>query len=142
MSGDGAHEGVLHGGESRGFPTDARIFLSLAIFFAVTAGLYGWLAEEWAGFVLLATASVFAGALFLYFMARARRETIDTEPDAPHDAAHVPYLPESSIWPLGVGWGLGLTLAGLALGLVVMLVGVALLLRSCIGWAAQSKIRS
>ena len=133
---------VLHGETDGRFPTDARIFLFMAAFFAITAGIYAALAEEWAGAVLLATGSVFAGGLFAYFMARARRHTIDTAPDAPHDEAHTPYLPESSIWPLGVGWGLGLALAGLALGMVVMLIGVVLLVRSCIGWAAQSKVRS
>lgn len=142
MSNHAEKGGVFHADTEPNFPTDARIFLFMAAFFAVTAGIYAALAEEWAGAVLLATASAFAGLLFVYFIARARRHTIDTMPTAPHDSAHAPYLPESSIWPLGVGWGLGLTLAGLALGLVVLLIGLVLLIRSCIGWAAQSKVRS
>ena len=142
MSEEATHDGVLHGGASMSLPTHARIFLFMAVFFAVIAGIYGWLAEEWAGFVLLVTSGVFSIALFGYFMARARHHAMDTDAEAPHDPAHETYLPESSIWPLGVGVGLGLTLAGLALGFVVLLIGLVLLLRSCVGWAAQSKVRS
>ncbi len=124
------------------FPVDARIYLVMTVFYAVTAAVYGVLAEEWGGFVLLLLASAFAGFLFVYSMARATGHTFDMDPDAPQDEAHQPYFPESSIWPLGVAGGLTLTLAGLVLGLVVMLIGVVLLVRSCIGWAVQSKVRS
>lgn len=126
--------------EARRIPVDARIFLFTAVFFAVVGSIYAAASQEWAGVTLLGLCAVFSLIVFSYLMLREHHHTIDTEPDAPHDRRHEPYFPKASLWPFGVGAGLVTTLAGLALGLWVFFPGLALLLRSVVGWARQSKL--
>ena len=51
------------------------------------------------------------------------------------------YLPITSVWPLGIGIGGALCLAGVAVGWPLLLPGIALLAHSVIGFAAQSRRR-
>ena len=61
-------------------------------------------------------------------------------PTAPPEHAGL-YLPHESVWPIGIGFGTALTLAGIAIGWWVLLPGVALLAHSLIGFATQSRDR-
>ena len=120
-------------------PVGARIFASTGAFFVVTAIVYGLLADESSGVVLLLAAGAFSAVVAGFLAARGAGRTTDTRPDLPDDRRHEPFFPDRSLWPLGVGLGLGTALAGLALGLPVLIVGVVLLVRSVVGWAYQSK---
>jgi cytochrome c oxidase subunit IV len=146
----------------RGWPTESKIFLTLAIFALVIDIIYvivslagGSPGEpaidriEWAGAVALLAAAAFSGFMAFYLGRSLRRVQIDVEEveelvesgELADDAPDALYLPETSIWPLGIGVGAGLTFAGLAFGWWVMLPGIALLLHSAIGFARQSRDR-
>jgi hypothetical protein len=147
---------------ARGWPTESKIFLTLAIFALVIDIIYvivslagGRPGEpaidriEWAGAVALLAAAAFSGFMAFYLARSLRRVQVDVEEveelvesgEMADDAPDALYLPETSIWPLGIGVGAGLTFAGLAFGWWVMLPGIALLLHSAIGFARQSRDR-
>jgi hypothetical protein len=128
--------------KARKIPVDARVFGLTGLFLGAVGVLYAVLASEDTGVVMLLVTSLFCLVVFGYLLARDKGRTADLADDAPHDVRHEPYFPQSSIWPLTVGGGTVLSLAGLALGLWVLLPGVALLIRGGVGWAAQSKARS
>jgi hypothetical protein len=104
---------------------------------------------EWAGTVGLLAAAAFSGFLAVFLRRSLRRVQADTEyaeeavesGAIEEDSPQALYLPETSVWPLGIGIGAGLTFAGLGFGWWFMLPGVALLLHSAIGFARQSRDR-
>jgi Cytochrome c oxidase subunit IV len=118
-----------------------RVFLGVAAFVAVLGVLYWFVTYEDAGTTLLALASAlglfFGGYLFL----QDRRRTGDARPhDEPPAEEH--YLPESSIWPFGIGVGLFLAFNGLILGLAWTLPGAVLVATSVGGFVRQSRQRA
>jgi hypothetical protein len=103
---------------------------------------------EWAGVAGLAAAAGFS--LFFGTFLRSALRGIQADVESSERAAEagstdtdeVLYLPETSIWPIGIGVGATLTLAGVALGYWVMIPGVALFAHSVIGFARQSRDRT
>jgi hypothetical protein len=145
-----------------GWPTESKVFLTLAVFALVIDIIYvimslagGEPGEpaidriEWAGAVALLAAAAFSGFMAFYLGRSLRRVQVDVEEmeeavetgELEEDSPDALYLPETSIWPLGIGAGAALTFAGLAFGWWVMLPGIALLLHSAIGFARQSRDR-
>lgn len=129
----------------RGPPTETKVFGSVGAFYLLLAIIYAATAYEWAGVALLAFGAVFGFIAAGYFwwslrdvQFEAERDEWPTEPPA-HEGL---YLPHTSVWPIGIGLGAALTLAGLAVGWWVLLPGAALLVHSLIGFAAQSRDRS
>lgn len=131
----------------RGLPTETLLFGSLGLFYLVLAVIYAIAAYEWAGVALLGFGALFSFVAAAYFAFDLRDVQHDVElledelPDEPPTHAGL-YLPHASIWPIGVGIGSALTLAGLAIGWWVLLPGAALLVHSLIGFATQSRDRS
>lgn len=136
-----------------GLPTEARLFfgfgafsLLLGIIYLVTTSRSSD-GTEWAGVAALFFASGFA-LFFATFLAislrRVQQNVIELEANEERgatDPRRVLYLPDTSIWPIGIAVGTSLTLAGVALGFWVMIPGIALLLHSVIGFAHQSRDR-
>ncbi|MBI2704140.1 MAG: cytochrome c oxidase subunit 4 [Actinobacteria bacterium] len=136
-----------------GIPTESKVFYALGTF-AVVIDIIYVLASipggiEWSGTVSLAATAVFS-LFFGYFLQRSiRRVQADVEDvearvesgELAEDAPEALYLPETSIWPLGIGVGAGLTFAGLGFGWWFALPGVAILVHSAIGFAHQSRER-
>ena len=58
----------------------------------------------------------------------------------PGTANHL-YLPEQSLWPVGIGTGGVLVLAGFAVGSWVLVAGALLLLRSVVGFVVEGRRR-
>jgi uncharacterized membrane protein YfcA len=115
-----------------------RIFLGIAAFVAVMAAIYWFVAYEDAGTTLLALASglalMFGGYLFVQDR-KAGPAAVSPEPDE-----H--YLPQSSLWPLGIGVGVFLAFNGLILGLPWTVPGVVLVATSVGGFVLQSRRRA
>jgi len=115
-----------------------RIFLALAGFIALYAVIYWFVSYEDAGTTLLALASglalLFGGYLFVQDR-KAGPATASSEPEE-----H--YLPESSLWPLGIGVGVFLAFNGLILGLPWTVPGVVLVATSVGGFVRQSRHRA
>jgi hypothetical protein len=135
-----------------GVPTEAKVFFGIAAFllflgvvYAATTGYAGDI--EFAGTLALVGGSAFAGFFAAYLLRTVRRVQDDfealEEAHAAGDASvdDVLYLPSQSPWPLGLGVGLSLVLAGVPLGVWVLLPGIALFAYSLIGFAHQSRSR-
>lgn len=136
-----------------GVPTEARVFYTLGAF-AVVIDIVYVLASipggiEWSGTVSLAATAVFSLFFGFFLQRNIRRVQDDVEEveagvesgELAEDAPEALYLPETSIWPLGIGVGAGLTFAGLGFGWWFALPGVAILVHSAIGFAQQSRDR-
>jgi hypothetical protein len=130
-----------------GWPTETWLFGSLGAFYLLLAIVYAVAAYEWAGVALLAFGALFSFIAAVYFAVDLRDVQHDVTELEEAAAAAPPsheglYLPHTSVWPIGVGLGTALTLAGIAIGWWVLLPGAALLVHSLIGFAAQSRDRS
>jgi hypothetical protein len=131
----------------RGLPTETWLFGSLGAFYLLIAIVYAIAAYEWAGVALLGFGALFSFIAATYFAWDLRDVQSDTEAAEAAAAAGPPtheglYLPHESVWPIGIGLGTALTLAGIAIGWWVLLPGAALLVHSLIGFATQSRDRS
>jgi hypothetical protein len=137
----------------RGLPTESTLFFGLAgftaligVIYAVTTTVTGGF--EPAGTFALLGVSAFGAFFGTFLLVMVRRIQGDMELLEEAHAAGDPaadeilYLPTQSIWPLGLGVGLSLTLAGIPLGLWVMVPGIALFVHSLIGFAHQTRTRS
>jgi hypothetical protein len=130
-----------------GLPTESKLFASIGVFYLAIGVIYAFTAYEWAGVVLLLLGGAFALTIAIYLAWQVRGVQQQAEADEWGAAAGPPtheglYLPHTSIWPLGMGVGAALVLAGVAIGWFVWLPGAALLAHSVIGFAAQSRDRA
>lgn len=125
---------------STGRPVEPLLWGALALACAGGAALYGWLSAEWAGSILLALAGVLAAVMAGYLAFRVRLDRAEAAREEPEDDA--PYLPSSSVWPLELGAGMTLTLAGFAMGLWILLPGLVLVTHSLLGFLMQSRRRA
>jgi hypothetical protein len=136
-----------------GVPTEATVFFGIGAFllllgaiYAATTGYAGGI--EFAGTLALLGGAVFALFFATFLLVTVRRVQGDFEALEQAHAAGDPaaddvlYLPSESPWPLGLGVGLSLILAGVPLGVWVLLPGIALFGYSLIGFAHQSRYRS
>jgi hypothetical protein len=137
----------------RDLPTDVFLFGGIALFtggigvvYAAGTALTGEI--EPAGTLVLVGAMIFAG-MFALFLWRAgpgieedRQALEEAQEAGDPDAADVLYLPSTSIWPAGLAVGATLVLAGIPLGLWVMIPGLAISAHCIIGFAQQTRTRS
>jgi hypothetical protein len=139
---------------AQGIPTESKLFLGLGGFSLVLSIIYYVTTAasdegvEWAGVAALAGGAAFSIFFGLFLRSSLRGIQADVEEAeraaeaGSTDTDEVLYLPETSIWPIGIGVGATLTLAGVALGYWVMIPGVALFAHSVIGFARQSRDRT
>ena len=115
-----------------------RIFLGMAVFVAVMGAIYWFVSYEDAGTTLLALASGLAALFggYLFVQDRKRRDPGPSSSDSEE------YLPQSSVWPFGIGFGVFLAFNGLILGLPWTLPGVVLVATSVGGFVRQSRYRA
>lgn len=117
-----------------------RLFGGVAIFIVVITVVYWFVSYERAGTTMLAlsAALVLLCASYLYVQER-RHPAPATEPVEPEEQH---YLPESSIWPFGIGVGAMLALNGIIVGWGYGIPGVTLILASIVGFISQSRRRA
>jgi hypothetical protein len=128
--------------------TEARVFLIVAGFLGVLAVVYYfWTGaqlhrSEWAGTMTLLLAGVLCGLCGAYFGFVARR--IEPRPedrpeaDIPDGAGQIGFFAPHSFWPLGIGASAAISAAGLALGLLwLLLVGLAGVLLTVVGLVVE-----
>jgi hypothetical protein len=134
---------------SRGLPTESKVFLGFAAFYVAIGIIYAITSDgEWAGVALLFFAGVFAlvaGGWLVRGLGPVQHDVEEVEATLPPGEVGDPegelYLPVTSVWPLGIGLGAALCLAGVAVGWPLLLPGIALLAHSVIGFASQSRHR-
>ena len=113
-----------------------RIFLGLGGLIAVLGAIYWFVSYEDAGTTLLALSAglafLFGGYLFVQDRKHAAAAT--------HSEGEL-YLPHSSVWPFGIGFGVFLAANGLILGLAWTVPGAVLVATSVGGFVLQSRHR-
>ncbi len=130
------------------FGVETRLYGAFAVLlFFGAVGYAIWSSWEAAGSVLLFLCAGFfvIVAGYLAFMGRLAR-TEAREATAGPSAETVgedeePYLPHASIWPLELGAGMTLALAGFALGWWIFIPGLVVTVHSLGGWLVQSRNR-
>jgi uncharacterized membrane protein YfcA len=115
-----------------------KIFLALAALIALYAVIYWFVSYEDAGTTLLALAAGLALLFGGYLFVQDRK----AGPAAASPEPEEHYLPESSLWPLGIGVGVFLAFNGLILGLAWTVPGVVLVATSVGGFIRQSRHRA
>ena len=155
MSADvGEDDGEDLGVEPRtGPPTEAVLFLGIGVFsaiigmiYAMTTSMAGQGLEPAGTAVLLGTAGF--ATWFGVFLLRVRDIQEGVEDMEERRVAGDPvardllYLPSHSIWPLGLAVGVTLMLAGVVLGLWVLIPGAAVFVQCLIGFAHQTRART
>ena len=120
-------------------PTTWRMFLGVAVFMTVIGVVYWFASYEPAGTTMLALAAVLAAMCGVYLRVNAAAAP---EPAAGHTHGHDDYLPESSVWPLGVGVGALLATNGMIVSFGYAIPGLVLLAAAVGGLAAQSRRRT
>ena len=136
-----------------GPPTEAVLFIGIGVFSAIIGMIYAMTTSfsgqglEPAGTAVLLGTGAFA-MWFGVFLLRVRDIQEDVEEleelrvAGDRAAADSLYLPSHSIWPLGLAVGVSLMLAGVVLGLWVLIPGAALFVQSLVGFAHQTRTRS
>jgi hypothetical protein len=119
------------------------IFAALALYAIGLGVVYGLTDDERSGLVLLLLAGVASGgfATWLYLFGRETSEDGSVAPEPPEAGDPAPYLPTTSLAPLLLGGGATLAVAGVPLGLWVLLPGLVLLGWGVTAFARQSRDR-
>jgi hypothetical protein len=129
---------------------ESRIFLASAAFHAVVATIYWKWSHEEAGTAMLAMGGVAWILLWLYLALQSRRIRRHgpgglARPEDRNDATiaeaagPVARFPGPSVWPLAIGWGATVLGLGLVFGPWFALIGLALMVASAAGYAAESQ---
>jgi hypothetical protein len=129
--------------------TNASLFLILAIFFWLSAGLYlVWsLLDpvetthpiEWVGVLGIALSGILS-ALISVFLRLSHRGQGGELPEDLEDAlvddgeAEQGFFSPWSWWPIMIAFAAGLMVTGLAIGVWIAFIGAAILIVSVIGW--------
>jgi len=113
-----------------------RIFLGLAVFIGILGVIYWLVSYEDAGTTLLGLAAGLALLFGGYLFVQDKKTTASQAGPAAEE-----YLPHSSVWPFGIGFGLFLAVNGLILGPAWTVPGAVLVATSVGGFVRQSRHR-
>jgi hypothetical protein len=136
-----------HGGGSpktyRGYGIEARIFLGIALFFAVVDGIYFFTSKENSGSTMLVM-TVFLGFLpgaYLWWWGRHMKPRPEDSDSATFEesAGSVGAFPSSSIWPFVFGMGMAGVALAFVFGAWLAIFGGALGLGALIGYTVESR---
>jgi hypothetical protein len=121
--------------------TEAVLFAGVAMFFAVTAGSYGWFAADPAGTAVLIVAFVMA-SLVSFFLAvqhrrRGRRPQDRRDAEVAPSTGPVEFLPPDSPWPIIVAAGFITVALGIVFGLWLLLIGLGVLTLGVLGMVLE-----
>jgi uncharacterized membrane protein YkgB len=118
-----------------------RLFGGVAAFIALLTVVYWFASYERAGTTMLALSSALVLLCASYLYVQERRHPVSAAEPTEATPEAQQYLPESSIWPFGIGLGALLTLNGIIVGWGYGIPGLAVLLASVAGFVAQSRRR-
>jgi hypothetical protein len=109
-------------------------FVAIGVLYTVTDG-------EPAGIVLLFGSALLALTYAVYLARHTHEVQASILAQEEGTIPDSQYLPHQSLWPVGIGVGGVLVLAGFAVGLWVLFAGVVLLARSVIGFVSEGRAR-
>lgn len=125
----------------KGWPHETHVFGGIGLVFLVIGTLYASTGGEAAGIVLLFGSTILSLTYAVYLLRHARPVQASIEAQEEGEIPNQLYLPEQSLWPVGIGTGGVLVLAGFAVGSWVLVAGVILLLRSVVGFVVEGRRR-
>ena len=114
-----------------------KMFLGISAFMTVIGVVYWFASYEPAGTTMLGLAAALAALCGVY--ARVQSEPSPAGAVTP-DHGH--YLPDSSLWPFGIGLGAALAANGLIVGVGFAIPGIVVLGVSVAGFVSQSRRRA
>ncbi|MBL8777073.1 MAG: cytochrome c oxidase subunit 4 [Acidimicrobiales bacterium] len=125
----------------KAWPHETHVFGGIGLVFLVIGTLYASTGGEAAGIVLLFGSTILSFTYAVYLLRHARPVQASIEAQEEGEIPNQLYLPEQSLWPVGIGTGGVLVLAGFAVGSWVLVAGVILLLRSVVGFVVEGRRR-
>lgn len=124
----------------RGLSVGTKVFGVLGVYFLALGAFYGSFAYEWAGTALLLLAGVASLLVAVWLGQRNEVDSsynLEVHEDLEADAAHGE-LPDASPAALLVGIGMVVAIAGLPLGVWIIVPGVVMVLAGVMGMLAES----
>ena len=125
----------------KALPHETHVFGGIGIGLVAIGILYTVTDGEPAGIVLLFGSSVLS-LTYAVYLARhvesVQESILEMEEGRISDTQ---YLPHQSLWPVGIGTGGVLLLAGVAVGTWVLVAGALLLARSVVGFVSEGRAR-
>ncbi|MDY7102801.1 MAG: cytochrome c oxidase subunit 4 [Actinomycetota bacterium] len=127
-------------GRLRDLSVGTKVFGSLGVYFVALGAFYGSFAYEWAGTALLLLSGVASLVVAIWL---GQRDEVDSSfneevhAEVESAAAHGE-LPDASPSALLVGIGMVVAIAGLPLGIWVIIPGVVMVLYGVMGMMAES----
>ena len=125
----------------KAWPHETHVFGGTGLTFFVIGTLYASTGGEAAGIVLLYGSTILSLTYAVYLLRHARPVRASIEAQEEGEIPNHLYLPEQSLWPVGIGAGGVLVLAGFAVGSWVLVAGALLLLRDFVGFVVGGRRR-
>ncbi|MDY0812696.1 cytochrome c oxidase subunit 4 [Kitasatospora purpeofusca] len=120
---------------------ESYLFAGVALFFAVTASIYGWFADEPAGKAVLVIAFLMSALVAFFFWTqhtrRGQRPQDRTDAEIATGAGPLEFLPPHSYYPALTAAGTALLALGVVYALWMVLVGVGLLAPGIAGFVFE-----
>jgi hypothetical protein len=118
----------------------SKVFGALGVYFLALGALYGSFSYEWAGTALLLLSGVASLLVAVWLGQRSEVDSsfnLEVHEDLEAEASHGE-LPDASPAALLVGVGMVVAIAGLPLGVWVIVPGVVMVLAGVMGMLAES----
>ena len=125
------------------YSTETRMFAAIGALTLVMCVIYTLTADEASGKVMLGLVAVFSLVMAGFLGVRDRQGGHSLFEESEPEGTEPPktWFPEASMWPFVVAAGTALVLAGLALGLWVLLPGVFLMAQGLWSFTMESRRR-
>jgi hypothetical protein len=125
------------------YSSETRMFAIIGVLTLIMCAIYTATADEASGKVLLGLVAVFSLVMAGFLAVRDRHggHSLFEESEPEGDEPPRTWFPEASLWPFTIAGGTALILAGLALGLWVLLPGVFLLGQGLWSFTMESRRR-
>lgn len=125
------------------YSSETRMFAIIGALTLVMCVIYSVTADEASGKVLLGLVAAFSLVMAAFLAVRDRQggHSLFEDAEPTGDAPPRTWFPEASLWPFAMAAGTALVLAGLALGLWVLLPGLFLLGQALWSFTMESRRR-
>lgn len=120
---------------------EGRLFAVMALYFGVTAAVYGWRSQEPAGTAAL-TVSFLMSSLIACFYAvqywkRGLRAQDQRDAEIADTAGPLAFFPPRSGWPVSCALGLAVSALGVVYGVWLFAIGMGVLVGAVFGFVFQ-----
>lgn len=127
----------------RRFPTEAKYFMAIGVFFALIATIYLIFSDgEWIGVSLLYAAVIVALVCAWFMTTRVQGAQADVELYEEGEGDQTVYLPTRSHWPFLLALGTVVTANGFSVGKWLFVPGVIVFLYALAGFIREGRDRA